>query len=78
MTHKTYWRYGFWTGFFFNLFITTFHQDWIGYDEYLIFVNEHWTNIHWFVWVPFLMLGCYLYIDPVALLKVVYDWLHGK
>ncbi len=41
---RSYW-YGFFTYLGFNMFI----QDYLGLEEFIAFVREHWVNVHWIV-----------------------------
>jgi len=49
----------FWLGFVFAFSFVGFIQDWLGMDQYLEYVANHWVNIHWAFWI--FLIACCIY-----------------
>lgn len=56
---------------------TGFHmliQDWLGLEGYILFVREHWTNVHWVVGLVLTAGSMCLWIGMLTR----FDWLNQE
>ena len=51
----------FWCGFWFHLFLTQVFMDFLGLSEYILWVEDNWTNTHWMMWVALCVLIVYIH-----------------
>lgn len=67
-------RRSFWYGMTFSIGFHMLVQDWLGLEEYIIFVREHWVNVHWIVGLLLATGGLFLH----TALMGRFHWLREK
>ena len=67
--NRAYW-YGFATYMGINMLI----QDYMGLEGYIVFVREHWVNMHWVVGLLIAASGIFLRVA----LRTRFSWLKEK
>ena len=68
-------RRAWWYGMFFSIGFNMLIQDWMGLEGYIVFLREHWVDVHWVVGLSITAFALYAWIG----LLIRHSWLlEGK